>query len=535
MKKITTFIFLLLFALTLQGQTVITNDGKVITAYDANTPLNINTTCEVWLDGDDASTFTLDGTSVDDWTGKGALGITVSNGNADATRPTYDASTGKVTFTAASTQYLQSANFASDLEQPNTIFVVYNLTGDLSGEDYIFSGKASNRWELFNIRDSKFRIYSGVPIDGGATNANDNIHCGLFNGASSEYWINGASVGSGDAGTRDLDGITLGANGTLSGKWADCEIGEVIVYNADISDADHDKVTGYLANKWDITATTDFKGYVLTSDLVNLHFFIGQSNQAGRVTMNNLPVDLEGDIADIMSYTTSGFEVLNASETNNNQHPNQTDQYGYMVQFLDTLKNKQNDIYCTKYAVGGTALAEVGDEDDWNINSDELFSSAMTFINSSISSLNAFGYKPKIYIHWYQGESDMDIEARANAYETNFRNLVDSTNDYLETLDIHSIQGWYICLPSRFTDVEKPTYYATVRTAIQTVADEFDYSTFETEDLPHMAGVNFHLDADGITDLKTLIYKQFETEMMWLILLLIPNVRRKEFELKIAA
>ena len=93
-------------------------------------------------------------------------------------------------------------------------------------------------------------------------NANDNIHCGLFNGVNSEYWINGVSEASGDVGVHSLDGVTIGDLFALSYP-ADAEICEVIVFNADISDIDRDKITGYLAWKWDITATTDFKGYVL--------------------------------------------------------------------------------------------------------------------------------------------------------------------------------------------------------------------------------------------------------------------------------
>ena len=82
----------------------------------------------------------------------------------------------------------------------------------------------------------------------------------------SEYWINGASVVSGNGGTVTMDGITLGANNAHSGQYADVEIMEVIIYNASISAVDRDKITGYLANKWDITATATFKGYILRQD-----------------------------------------------------------------------------------------------------------------------------------------------------------------------------------------------------------------------------------------------------------------------------
>ncbi|MCD6329203.1 MAG: DUF4082 domain-containing protein, partial [Candidatus Cloacimonetes bacterium] len=64
------------------------------------------------------------------------------------------------------------------------------------------------------------------------------------------------------AGIQNLDGITLGANHGLTQN-SDTEIMEVIVYNADISDRDRDVLTGYLAKKWKIPATTDFKGYII--------------------------------------------------------------------------------------------------------------------------------------------------------------------------------------------------------------------------------------------------------------------------------
>ena len=223
--------------------------------YNPNLPLHITDECKVWLDGKDAGQFTLDGTYVDDWIGKGSLAIHAANGNDNTTRPTYDINTGRVTFTAANNTFLQSAAFASALTQPNTIFIVYKITGDISDLEYVFDGVTARNY--FYIHLNSFKIADGVvSLPDGATNANNNIHTGLFNGASSEYWINGASAASGDAGVGALNGITLGARSDFA-NYTDAEIMECIVYNADISDVDRDKITGYLAKKWDITATTD--------------------------------------------------------------------------------------------------------------------------------------------------------------------------------------------------------------------------------------------------------------------------------------
>ena len=106
MKRITTFLAIFLFAFALQGQTIIRNGSTIIRAYDANQPLNIDDECKVWLDGKDAGQFTLDGTYVDDWIGKGSLGVHVVNTNDNTTRPTYDINTGRVTFTGANFTFL---------------------------------------------------------------------------------------------------------------------------------------------------------------------------------------------------------------------------------------------------------------------------------------------------------------------------------------------------------------------------------------------------------------------------------------------
>ena len=261
MKRITTLLSIFLFAFVLQGQTIIRNGSAILRTYDANQPLNIDDECKVWLDGKDAGQFTLDGTYVDQWSCKGSLAAHVYNTNDDTTRPTYDAATGRVTFISANSTFLRSAAFASVLSQPNTIFVVYKITGNLTDLEVILSSTNNTYYELFYSRDNLFAIEAPIALSI-SNNTNDNIHVGLFNGASSEYWINGISEASGDVGAKPFNGVTLG-HYYGAAFHANMELMEVIIFNADISDVDRDKITGYLANKWSITATTDFKGYVL--------------------------------------------------------------------------------------------------------------------------------------------------------------------------------------------------------------------------------------------------------------------------------
>ena len=144
MKRLTTLFLALLIVCSGFGQTVLMSGDSVLRVYDANTPSSTPYTLSVWLDGKDASSFTLDGTSVDNWADKSGNGNHVLNGNADATRPTYDINTGKVTFIAANSTFLQSAAFASALSQPNTVFIVYKYTGNIADYKRIFDGYAMN-------------------------------------------------------------------------------------------------------------------------------------------------------------------------------------------------------------------------------------------------------------------------------------------------------------------------------------------------------------------------------------------------------
>ena len=78
-----------------------------------------------------------------------------------------------------------------------------------------------------------------------------NILTVLWDGANSELWLDGASQGTGDSGSYDLDGITLGAY--IDGTYlADIDFAEFILYSGDIGSAARDKVHRYLSAKYGI-------------------------------------------------------------------------------------------------------------------------------------------------------------------------------------------------------------------------------------------------------------------------------------------
>ncbi len=248
-------LFLLAFLVSLPvfGQKVLTNNGVGLTNNGVvlTVPNNPDDFAglEFWFDGKDASTFSLNGNKVIQWDDKSGNGRHVSNA-VDVTRPTWNAVTGRVTFTAANSTFLQSAAFASALSQPNTIFVVYKITGNLADSEIIFDGVTGVGRNVFWIHGGDFRIYGGATLIDGATNANDNIHVACFNGVSSEYWINGVSVLAGNVGADPLDGITLGTLNSFGMQFADAELMEVFGYNRVMTTSERQSLELYVTDKW---------------------------------------------------------------------------------------------------------------------------------------------------------------------------------------------------------------------------------------------------------------------------------------------
>lgn len=250
MKRLIAFLFVFLFALSGYSQKVLTHEGKILThagkVLFTHVPPDQVAGLEIWFDGKDPSTVSLNVNNVIQWDDKSGFDRHVSNA-VDAQRPTYDPITGRLTFTAAAQTYLQSAAFASALEQPNTIFIVYKSTDN---SVYIMDGRTI--YHAFRIYSGKFNIYAGIGLDGGLNAGGDNIHCGEFNITSSKYWINNILGGSGYIGIWDLTGVTLGANYILT-VFADYEIMEVFGYNRILSDTERNQFTNYLQDKWGLS------------------------------------------------------------------------------------------------------------------------------------------------------------------------------------------------------------------------------------------------------------------------------------------
>lgn len=231
---------------------IINWEGWFLRSGIALNPGTIVKSCplEFWFDGADPSTFTLNVNRVIQWRDK-SVNLRHVNNAIDVRRPTYNPVTGRVTFTAALQTYLQctAAAFGVAMVQPNTIYVLYKLTGNLVANRVNFDSAAGAQRNYFAIFGGNFYIGSNLNIIDGATNALDNIHIGEFNGLISNYWINGANVAAGNAGNVSLDGIVLGSIFNLT-QFNDLEFMEACGWNCLLTNQEHYNMHNYFVNKW---------------------------------------------------------------------------------------------------------------------------------------------------------------------------------------------------------------------------------------------------------------------------------------------
>jgi len=164
MKRLTTFLLAFLFIFACFGQRVLQYGDKAL-AYGSKVlanglPPNMIAGLEFWFDGQDATTISLNGNKVIQWDDKSGNARHVANA-VDAQRPTYSAVTGRLTFNAVAQTYLQSAAFAAPLAQPNTIFILYKITGALDVSGIPFDSRILAARHIIYYSVTVFRIYAG--------------------------------------------------------------------------------------------------------------------------------------------------------------------------------------------------------------------------------------------------------------------------------------------------------------------------------------------------------------------------------------
>ena len=159
--------------------------------------------------------------------------------------------------------YLQGAfTTGGAMNQPNTIIAVAKLdaaaVNDNNGHAICDGDDAGNR-NILGVYQAaapdKWQIYAGANLVGNNDDSDFRIWTAGFNGASSQLWHNGVSeAGPGNAGAMAIDGLTLFDGHAGGAPWKG-DIAEIIMYDANLSDADKNQVGRYLAARYGLSYT----------------------------------------------------------------------------------------------------------------------------------------------------------------------------------------------------------------------------------------------------------------------------------------
>jgi hypothetical protein len=147
-------------------------------------------------------------------------------------------------------QLLKSAGFT--LNQPVTMFFVMKLR--VLTDQYIHDGFASVS-QLMSHSGGTLYIYAGSFVLRAGTDIQPHIYEYVYNGASSHLRFNGVTT-TGDTGTSNAGGLTLGNAAGEGATSFDGDAFEWIVYNGIVSDADKDQIGNYLAAKYALSWST---------------------------------------------------------------------------------------------------------------------------------------------------------------------------------------------------------------------------------------------------------------------------------------
>lgn len=236
------------------------------------TPSQLGASLELWLDADDALTITLDGSTVSQWDDKSGNGHNAIQATATA-RPALTASAQNskdvLTFSPVATaDFLQCTTSPISGTGSFTLLTVAKAAstsfsflcgqgGSNTGDPGLGISTKEGAYYGF-IEDSSRQVFS--TIGSGSADGSYKIRSDIFNRSSNwELYINGSSVGSENISARSgsLTGTTPFYVGTYSnasaGFW-DGQIGEIVIISTATSTDTRQKLEGYLAHKWGLTA-----------------------------------------------------------------------------------------------------------------------------------------------------------------------------------------------------------------------------------------------------------------------------------------
>jgi len=228
------------------------------------TPASLGADLALWLDADDASTITLNGSNVSQWDDKSGNTRHATQATA-ADQPTYTLSglNGKPVLTFSSdTLTINTSGIPQPyniflLGRSNTNFVPFFLDGTTSANRVMMGHNPNATGDIGRAFIGSGSTFFLAPSGSSFAYNAPGILGGEYNGTNSQMFANGSTVANGNAGSTAIQSLLLGNRYvTASGgaTFLNGYIGEFLVVSSTLSTADRQKLEGYLAHKWGLTA-----------------------------------------------------------------------------------------------------------------------------------------------------------------------------------------------------------------------------------------------------------------------------------------
>ena len=141
------------------------------------------------------------------------------------------------------------------LSQPFGIYAVSQLDNSIIADGdyhYLATDDTAAVSVLYKNNSDKWAIYSGALLAGNPADANWKIWSTLFNGASSQFWLNGVSEAAGNAGAVNSDGLTVGARFDGTANFWKGYIVSMIICDPSLSDAQRVAMQVQMNSYWGV-------------------------------------------------------------------------------------------------------------------------------------------------------------------------------------------------------------------------------------------------------------------------------------------
>ena len=217
--------------------------------------------CVWWLDAADTNTIVLNGADVTQWNDKSGGNYSVAQ-TTPSKQPLYDIgslnSLNSIKFTAAGQEGLITTAGATFANKGHSVFIIVKpiavTDSDVLGTGGITAGNILVMFFGSYGRGHDFRNGSNAVIDSTAAADADAIHLlgQILNDAETAFSVNldGSLTSVAVAGAAVTPNTTLTMPGRDTVTYSNVSIGEVLIYNREVSESERTRIQTYLKDKW---------------------------------------------------------------------------------------------------------------------------------------------------------------------------------------------------------------------------------------------------------------------------------------------